>query len=368
MKIIFSGGGTGGHIYPALTLIETIKEKYPQAEILYVGTKKGLEADIVPKADIPFATINIEGFARKLSLHNLVVVGKAAMGLLKARRIIKKFSPDVVVGTGGYVSGPLLMMAALMKIPTLIQDQNAIPGVTNKILAKFVTKIACGYESACKFFPADKVQLTGNPIRKDVLSYTRSEAIKKLKLDPAKKTLLVTGGSRGARRINEAMLDVYKSFANSDKLQILHITGKTEYERFIDSVKRENIDLAKVSNIQIKPYLYDMPQALAAADVIVSRAGAIGLAEITARGLASILVPYPYAAENHQEYNAKALVNAKAAKMILNKELNGQALIVMLEDLLQSPADLLQIAQNSKKMGYPQAADNIVSMIVSIVK
>ncbi|WP_196594408.1 undecaprenyldiphospho-muramoylpentapeptide beta-N-acetylglucosaminyltransferase [Pectinatus sottacetonis] len=368
MKFIFSGGGTGGHIYPAITLIETIREKYPEAQILYVGTKKGLEADIVPKAGFSFKTIDIEGFERRFTLRNVVVLGKAFKGLIKAYKILKNFSPDAVIGTGGYVSGPILLMAALMKIPTLIQDQNAIPGITNKILSKFVTQIACGYQSACKHFPQEKTFLTGNPIRRNVMLCKRDQAIDELKLAANKKTILVTGGSRGARKINKAMLELYHHFADSDDIQILHITGKLEYERVMADLRIRHIDSKKAKNIFIKPYLYDMPQALAAADIIISRAGAIGLAEITARGIPSILIPYPYAAENHQEYNAKALVEAGAAVMILNKDLTGSKLIHVLDELLASEEKMADMRCKSKKMGYPNAAGDIAKMILSIVK
>ncbi|TCS80862.1 undecaprenyldiphospho-muramoylpentapeptide beta-N-acetylglucosaminyltransferase [Pectinatus cerevisiiphilus] len=367
MKFIFSGGGTGGHIYPAITLIENIKERDPKAQMLYVGTAKGLEADIVPKADIPFRTIDIEGFARHITLKNFVVLGKAVAGVMKARSILKEYRPDAVVGTGGYVSGPLLLTASLMGIPTLIQDQNAIPGITNKILARFVSKIACGYESARVHFPPAKTVLTGNPIRKDVLRYSRSEAVQELGLSKTKKTVLITGGSRGARRINEAMPAVYKQYFNNEAVQFLHVTGRGEYQNVINSMKAYNVDLEKADNIFIKPYLYNMPMALAAADITVARAGAIGLAEVTARGIPSILVPYPYAAENHQEFNARALVEKKAAVMILNSELTGQRLLKELTDLLLSEEKMKTMALASKTMGHPEAAANITDMILAMV-
>ncbi|WP_196599471.1 undecaprenyldiphospho-muramoylpentapeptide beta-N-acetylglucosaminyltransferase [Pectinatus frisingensis] len=368
MRFIFSGGGTGGHIYPAITLIDNIKQRHPSAQILYVGTKNGLEADIIPKEDIPFVTINIEGFARRATIKNLAVAAKALWSLCKAYRIIKKFNPDAVIGTGGYVSGPILLTAALLKIPTLVQDQNAIPGITNKILAKFVTKIACGYESACQHFPTAKTVLTGNPIRHSVLEYSRCAAAKALQLDENKKTILVTGGSRGARRINEAMVSVYKYFINDPSVQFLHITGKTEYDRVIQNLKKNNIDIKTANNIFIKPYLYNMPKALAAADIAVSRAGAIGLSEITACGIPSILIPYPYAAENHQEFNAQALVKHDAAVMILNSELTGKRLLNELQKLLASPKHLTAMSVNSKAMGHPEAAKTIVDIIFSIIK
>ncbi|MDQ0203480.1 undecaprenyldiphospho-muramoylpentapeptide beta-N-acetylglucosaminyltransferase [Pectinatus haikarae] len=367
MKLIFSGGGTGGHIYPAITLIESIKERNPQAQILYVGTSRGLEADIVPKENIPFKTIDIEGFSRHLTVKNIVVFGKAVAGMIKARTILKEYKPDAVIGTGGYVSGPILLAASFMNIPTLIQDQNAIPGITNKILSKFVNKIACGYESACSHFPSQKTVLTGNPVRKDVLMSSRSEALSSIGLDNTRKTVLITGGSRGARRINEAMTDVYEQFLNDTAVQFLHITGTNEYQKVLDSIKAKGIDLGRADNIFVKPYLYDMPKALAAADMAVARAGAIGLAEITACGIPSILIPYPYAAENHQEFNARALVEKGAAVMILNSELTGKRLARELTELLASENKVQKMALASKTMGHPGAAGEIADMILELI-
>lgn len=368
MKFIFSGGGTGGHIYPAITLIENIKERQPQAQILYVGTKKGLEADIVPRKGIPFQTIDIEGFKRRLTAENLVVLGKALLGVAKSFKILLADRPSAVIGTGGYVSGPLLLAAALLHIPTLIQDQNAIPGITNKILSKFVDKIACGYQSSCAHFSAKKAVFTGNPIRKDVFKYSRQQAIRELGLSMDKKTVLVTGGSRGARRINKAMPAVYAKFANNEQIQFLHVTGRTQYDEVFADLKDHEINLAKINNVYIKPYLYDMPMALAAADLVISRAGAIGLAEITASGLPAILVPYPYAAEDHQRLNAQALVDKKAASMIPDAQLTGERLLTELEGLLNTKECLRQMAKHSKKMGRPEATDEITRMILQMVR
>ncbi len=366
MKFIFSGGGTGGHIYPAITLLQAVKKLCPEAQILYVGTKKGLEADIVPKENIPFKTLEIEGFRRKVSLHNLIVCQKAFKGMWKAKKIIKEFSPDVVVGTGGYVSGPILLAAALKNIPTLIQDQNAIPGITNKILSHFVTMVACGYKSSCKHFPPLKTLLTGNPIRPAVVATPREMAIKELGLNPEKQTLLIMGGSRGARSINTAAIDVLSHYAESSSVQVLHVTGCGEYERVLSQAKEKGLEAKP--NIIIRPYLYEMPLALAAADVAISRAGAIGLAELTARGIPSILIPYPYAAENHQEFNARALVEAGAAQIILNNVLDGKRLIAAVEEILQNPAQKTAMAAASRRMGHPEATDEIARLIVNLGK
>lgn len=368
MRIIVSGGGTGGHIYPAITLINNIKKLVPDAEFLYVGTKRGLEADIIPRENIPFATLDIQGLERHLTPHNLIVLGKALKGVAKAHSIVRSFKPDAAVGTGGYVCGPILMAAALMGVPSLIQEQNAIPGITNKILARFVGRIAVGYERAQKFFPADKAVFTGNPIRDDILSSTRREGLMEFSLDPNKKTVLISGGSRGAHSINQAMLDVHAHFAGDYRVQLMHVTGKNEYDFVVRGLKDKGIDAGGAGNISVYPYLYDMPKAMAAADIAVSRAGATSLAELTARGVPSVLIPYPYAAENHQEFNARELEKRGAAKVIINRELTGEKLIAALEEMLSSETKLLDMAEASRSMGRPGAAAAIAEMIVAMAK
>lgn len=368
MRIIVSGGGTGGHIYPAITLINNIKKIVPSAQFLYVGTKRGLEADIIPRENIPFVTLDINGFERKLTPKNFIVLGKALKGVIQAASIVKSFKPDVAIGTGGYVCGPILMAASLMGIPSLIQEQNAIPGVTNKILAKFVNKIAVGYERAVSYFPANKVVFTGNPIRDDILSCSRDEGLMEFSLATDKKTILVSGGSRGAHSINKAMLEVHKYFANNYRIQIMHVTGKNEYDFVMQGLEEIGVNIDKVDNISIYPYLYEMPKAMAAADVSVSRAGATSLAELTARGVPSVLIPYPFAAENHQEFNARELEKKGAAKVILNKELTSEKLIEALEDILSSESRLQKMTDASRSMGKPGAAMEIAEMAVNLTK
>ncbi|SFA82790.1 undecaprenyldiphospho-muramoylpentapeptide beta-N-acetylglucosaminyltransferase [Selenomonas ruminantium] len=368
MKIIISGGGTGGHIYPALTIMRTIEEKYPDTSFLYVGTHKGLEADIIPKENIPFATVDIQGFKRSLSPANFVRAGLAAVGVAKAMNVVRKFKPDAVIGTGGYVCGPVLMAASMLGIPTLIQEQNVVPGITNKILAKFVTRIAAGTPEAEKHFPAGKVICTGNPIRKAVLTATREEGAKAFGFDPAKKTVLISGGSRGARSINNAMVDVLVEAAKQREVQYLHVTGKLDYEDIIGHLAEKGVNLAETPNIKVEPYLYNMPQAMAMADLVVYRAGATGLAELTARGIPAILIPYPYAAENHQEHNARALEAAGAAKVILNRELKSDILQSTLQELLADDAKLASMAAASKSLGKPQAAEDIAQMVIDMTQ
>lgn len=368
MRIIVSGGGTGGHIYPALTIVRAIQKKIPDAEFLYVGTKDGLEADIVPKEGIPFETVNIQGFKRSLTPENLVRGARAFGGVMKAMGIVRRFRPDVAVGTGGYVCGPILLASSLMRIPTLIQEQNVMPGVTNRLLARFVSCIAMGTKEAAEHFPKGKRVFTGNPIREEVMR-ARSEDGKKLfGLDPKAKTVLVSGGSRGARSINRAMVGVLAHYAGRDGVQILHVTGKAGYDETMQSLKEAGVDLDAAGNLFVEPYLYNMPQALACADVAVFRAGAIGIAELTARGVPSILVPYPFAAANHQEMNARAIATAGAARMILDRELTAERLLSVLAELLSEDAKLKRMAKAAKKLGRPKAADEIASRVIRLAR
>ncbi|MCX7780021.1 MAG: undecaprenyldiphospho-muramoylpentapeptide beta-N-acetylglucosaminyltransferase [Negativicutes bacterium] len=369
MRIILSGGGTGGHIYPAVTIAKSLSAIARPEAILFVGTKQGLEADIVPKEGFPIQMIDVAGFERRLSLNTIINVLRTAGSLWQAHSIISEFKPDLVIGTGGYVCGPVLLVASMMGIPTVIQEQNVIPGVTNKILSYFVKLVAVGYKEAAAYFPAKaNVIVTGNPIRPDVLSVSREEGLAALNLKPGCLTVLVAGGSRGARSINTAMMDVHRHFAGNPAIQILHVTGQNEYNNIVDEYGRHGIDISNTGNIIIRPYLYNMPQALAASDLAIFRAGAIGLAELTARGIPSILIPYPYAAENHQEFNARVLEREGAAVMIKDAELTGQRLIGYITEFLESPEKLQAMATASRRMGHPDAANVISRAALSLLR
>ncbi|WP_031513422.1 undecaprenyldiphospho-muramoylpentapeptide beta-N-acetylglucosaminyltransferase [Desulfofalx alkaliphila] len=364
MRAIVTGGGTGGHIYPALAIAKGIENRYPGAEILYVGTNKGLESDLVPKAGYPFASIEVSGFRRKLSPENLKVLWQAGRGVFQAAQIVKKFKPHVVIGTGGYVCGPVVMSAALRGIPTLIHEQNALPGVTNRILSRFASRVAVTFEDSIKHFPNKAgVKLTGLPVRPEILNCNKEEAYTKLGLQPGKPVLLVFGGSRGARRINMAMVKVVQVFSQRSDIQILHATGQVGYDEYLAEVEKLGIALVNNGNITTVPYLYNMHHALAVSDLVVCRAGAATLAEITALGLPSILVPYPYAAENHQEHNARALVERGAALMIHDSELTGELLVKKIEELLLSPTKLKEMAEKSSFLGRPKALADIIELV-----
>ena len=366
MKIIVSGGGTGGHIYPAITIIRAIKARQPSAQFLYVGTGHGLESDIVPKEGIPFETVELEGFERHLALSNIKRAGKAMAGVAKAARIVRRFRPDAAIGTGGFVCGPILLAASLMGIPSLIQEQNVVPGITNRILSKFVTRIAVGTREAARHFPHSKTVFTGNPIRPEVMTASREEALEAFGFDGARPVVLVSGGSRGARSINRAMVDVLLAAKDRPEVQFLHVTGKTEYEDIMERLRDAGVELTSCSHIRVEPYLYNMPQAMAMADIAVFRAGATGLAELTARGIPAILVPYPYAAENHQEFNARALEEAGAARMILNRDLTAETLGSALREMLADTAALKAMGEKSRAMGRPRATEEIADLVLEL--
>lgn len=368
MRIIISGGGTGGHIYPAITIAKTLNEIAQPEAILFVGARQGLESDIIPKEGYPIKMINVAGFERQLTWRNIKNLFRTAGSLLEARKIIASFKPDLVIGTGGYVCGPVLLVASFLGIPTIIQEQNVIPGITNRILSRFVKIVAVGYKEAAAYFPSSsKIMVSGNPVRQDIISASREEGIAALGLRPDRITLLIAGGSLGARSINNAMAEVYRRFSENDSIQILHVTGQSEYNNIVGNYKQMGIDVSNTGNIMIKPYLYNMPQALAAADLAVFRAGAIGLAELTAKGIPSILIPYPYAAENHQEHNARVLEKEGAAVVIRDSELTGNILADTIERIIAEPEKLQQMAAASQRLGRPDAALEIAKAAISLL-
>jgi len=368
LRVLLTGGGTGGHIYPALAIGKGIEER-TASEFLYVGTTRGLEADLAAKAGYPFKTVTAEGLSRQLSWKLVRAGFKTLKGVFESRRIIKKFKPDVVIGTGGYVCGPVVLTASLMGIPTLIHEQNAFPGLTNKILARYADKICVTFAESKKYFKAKgRIIHTGLPIRQNILAATREEGLAYFNIPPESINILVVGGSLGAQKLNEAVGSIYPFFKEHPEYHLIHVTGKTGYEAHLAEVKKQGIDLDKVGNIIIKPYIYEMDKALAAADLIIGRAGASFLAEVMARGLPAILIPYPYAAENHQEHNARALEKAKAARVILDKDLNGKVLLENLEGMLRDKNELTCMAEASKLLGRPEALQKIVDEVMELVK
>ena len=369
MRVMVTGGGTGGHIYPALAIAQRVLKDYPQGEVLYIGTEKGLEAKIVPQTHIPFQTIDVEGLQRRFSLAGIKTGYKAVAGILEALRIIKKFRPQLVIGTGGYVCGPVVLAARVLKIPTVIHEQNALPGITNRLLARFVNKILITFPQSANYFPNKaKVVITGLPIREEILKINREQGYDYFNLDPQKKTILITGGSRGAQKINQGIVSIYPKLANRTDVQIIHITGQLDYDNVVKGIKDSGINLEICGNIILKPYLDHMEYALAITDLYVARAGATFLAEVTAKGIPGILIPYPYAAENHQEYNAQALVDLKAAKMILDKNITGDILYREIQEMIDNSETLVKMGNNSLKAGDNQSMAKIMKVVQEFVK
>ncbi len=368
MHFVVTGGGTGGHIYPALAIARGLLEKYPGSEVLYIGRAGGLEADLVPKANLPFCSIPLSGLKRSLSPRNLLVFWQAARGILLARKILADFRPQVVVGTGGYVCGPVVLAAALLGIPTLIHEQNALPGLTNRLLSRFVSQVALTFDEARQYLPRkSRVKVTGLPVRPEVLTWQRNEARRAMGIPQDVRLVLSFGGSQGARSINLAMIQVCKEFAGRDGIYILHVTGSGQYEDFLARAGEAGLDITKNGNIIFVPYLDEMPRALAAADLAICRAGAATLAELTVVGLPAILIPYPYAANNHQEYNARSLERAGAALVIRDRDLTGPLLAEKLAGLLAQPAKISAMAEASRRLGRSRALAEILDLIDNLV-
>ncbi len=370
MKILFAGGGTAGHINPALAIAGYVRQRQPDAEILYIGANGGMEERLVPQAGFAFRGITVQGFKRKMTpkaiKENIVTVKKAISASNESKKIIEEFQPDICVGTGGYVSGPVLRTAAKMGIPIIIHEQNAFPGVTNKMLAKKAARVMLAMPAAREHFKGNCSFVdTGNPVRGEILTQQKDEARKQLGLD-SRPVILSFGGSLGARKINEALADIIARSAKDGKYQHIHAYG--QYGKWFPGLlKDKGADLEKADNLDIREFINDMPVCLAAADVVVARAGAITLSEIQVQGKPSVLIPSPNVAENHQYHNAMALVNQNAAVMIEEKDLTPEKLTKEIDQLAGDPARLREYAENAKKMAISDAAKRIYSIIIEVI-
>lgn len=367
MHILFAGGGTAGHINPALAIAGYIREKHPDAHISYIGTPDKLESKLVPEKGYNFRTISVAGFQRKLSIENIgkniSAATKALTSSVTARKILKEIQPDVVVGTGGYVSGPVLREAAKMGIKTAIHEQNAFPGVTTKMLAPNVDAVMLAMPEAEKYLKLKKKPfITGNPVRQELLKISREEARAKMGLADNVPMLLSFGGSLGAMRINEAVSGLIKWHNGSDKFYHIHGTGKSGYSDFINSLKDVNLS----DKIDIREYISDMDVCMAAADLIICRAGAITLSELLACGKPSILVPSPYVAENHQFHNAMTLKRIGAAEIIEEKDLNVDKLIQVVSNLIENKPRLSGMSAAARGGAIIDANERIYEIIMQL--
>lgn len=377
MKLLFATGGTAGHINPALAVASYIRENFDDVQIKFVGTADHMEARLVPNAGFDFCTIKINGFRRSFKPQAILDNIKTVFRLLKSQKasqqIIKEFCPDVVIGFGGYVSGPVLKAASKMHIPCCIHEQNAYPGITNKQLAKSVDKVMITVEDAKKNFDsAENIILTGLPVRGELLNNDKTEARIKLGIADQKPLVLSFGGSLGARPLNEAMFDILLKHAEDNRVYHIHSVG-TNGASFLDKFrengfveKRENV-LTK-GTVEVRLYIDDMDVCMTAADLVIGRAGASSLSEIEAMGKASILIPSPYVAENHQFHNAMALVNRNAARILEEKDLTSKSLEQMMDDLICDRAKLMEIEQNAKAMAILDSRERIADVIVKLAK
>ena len=362
-RLIVSGGGTGGHIFPALSIADAIKRKYPAAKILFVGADNRMEMQRVPDAGYEIVGLPIAGFDRKNLLKNIKVLWLILKSQRMAKKIIKDFAPQVAVGVGGYASGPTLKMAASMNIPTLIQEQNSYAGVTNKILAKKAKVICVAYDGMERFFPHEKIKLTGNPVRKSLIDMrsNRSEALRGMGIEEGKKCVLIVGGSLGARSINEsivAQLELIK--ANSD-IQFVWQTGKLYFEE----MKQRVAAAGKPENLTITDFVSNMADALSAADLVVSRAGAGSISEFALLGKAVILVPSPNVSEDHQTKNAMALVEKDAAIYVADANAKEE-LVAKAIETVRDESKIASLEENIEKMGRPNAAEEIAEEVMML--
>ena len=362
LKIMITGGGTGGHVFPAIAIADAIKKLRPETEFLFVGANGKMEMERVPKAGYPIVGLNVAGFQRSMSVKNLSFPFKLLSSLWKARRIVRAFKPDVVIGTGGYASGPVMRSAQRANIPTLIQEQNSYAGVTNKLLGKRAEKVCVAYDHMEAFFPADRIVFTGNPVRSDILNLEgkRAEGLQYYGLDPEKRTIVVIGGSLGARTLNNAMRDNVQFFEKYDGVQVLWQCGKFyEYEY-------SACETAKLPNVQIRAFIDRMDLLYAAADVLISRAGALSISELCLVGKPAILVPSPNVAEDHQTKNALALVEKGAARLVRDAE----AVEKMMQEallILESEALAFSLGESIRQLGRPNAADAIALEAIGMV-
>lgn len=377
MRLLFATGGTAGHINPALAVASYIREQYPDTEFLFIGTADHMEARLVPNAGFDFKTIDINGFRRSFSPQAIIANVKTVFKLIKSekasRKIIKEFNPDVVIGFGGYVSGPVLQEAVKLNIPTCIHEQNAYPGITNKQLAKEVDKVMVTVEDAIRHLEAkNQVVVTGLPVRGELLTKAKADARKELGVPEDKNLVLSFGGSLGAAPLNEAILPILLSHAENGAVYHIHSVG-TNGKKYLDIFSnndftqvRENV--YRKGTVEVRLYIDNMDTCMAAADIVVGRAGASSLSEIEAMGKASILIPSPYVAENHQYHNAMALVNRNAARIIEEKELNEDSLANMMDELLADVDTRFAIEGNARDMAIIDAREKIAAIILQLAK
>jgi len=363
MKVVIAGGGTGGHVFPGIAVAKEFKRMLDNVETMFIGTSEGIEARIVPREGFDIKLIRSEGIVGRGVFSAMKAAIKIPLSIKDSYVILKNYKPDVVVGFGGYCSGPVLLSAFLMRIPTIIHEQNTVPGLTNKLLGKFVNIVAITYFESMDYFPRHKTYLTGNPVRDEILKGDRERGYRTFGLDSGLFTIFVFGGSSGASTINRALSEALVYMEDfKDKIQFLHQTGEGDFNYVREFYQ------ARGFRGTVIPFTYNMADAYAVADLVISRAGATTLAELTACGKAAILVPYPFAAGNHQEINARKLWDLGATQVILDRELNGKTLSDLVRYLFESPDAIGEMERISRSVGRPDATKKILELIMRLVK
>jgi len=357
MRVVVSAGGTGGHIYPALAIINKIKKEEPNSEFLYIGTHNRMEKDLIPEFDIPYEAIEISGLKRKLTLENFAVLTKFLKARKKCKKIIEEFDPDVVIGTGGYVTAPVIWASKKLGKKTFIHEQNSVVGLSNKYLSKYADKVGVSFESTLNDFPKDKVILTGNPCSEKALSIKKANK-EDFNLSLDKKLVLIVMGSLGSSSINDKMVEYVYGFRNKP-YEVIFVTGNTYYEK----IKSKRFP----DNVHILPYIYEMPSIMKCTDIMVSRAGASTMSEIMALGIPTIFIPSPYVTNNHQYKNAMDLVNKEAALIIEEDKLSKTNLITTIDKLLEDKERYNKIKNNVKKFGVKDSSSKIYEVLKEMI-
>jgi UDP-N-acetylglucosamine--N-acetylmuramyl-(pentapeptide) pyrophosphoryl-undecaprenol N-acetylglucosamine transferase len=363
MRVMIAGGGTGGHLFPGLAVAEEFKSREAATEVIFVGTESGIEAKIVPKEGYPIRYVRAEGMVGRSFIRKIKAAVKAGISMIDSHRIMKTVKPNIVIGVGGYASGAVMLIAYLMSVPTMILEQNSVPGLTNRILGKFVDIVCVTYQESISFFPKEKTFLTGNPVRLKVFRGSAEAGYRIFSLERGLFTVFAFGGSTGARSMNKALVDSLQYLLDlRDKIQFLHQTGQKEYEPIRNAYQEKGF------RGTIAPFIYQMGEAYAVADLVISRAGATTLAELTALGKPSILIPYPFAAANHQELNALKLQEIGAATMIPDRELSGDTLARSIRELFTDETKREQMQKASRSVGRPDACMKVVDIAMSLMK
>jgi len=371
MKVIIAAAQTGGHINPGIAIANKVKKENKNSKIMFIGTNRGLENDLVPRAGFNLKTIEAYGINRKISIQNIKNMFKTLNGFKEAKKIIKDFKPDIVIGTGGFICGPVLYSAAKLKIPTILHESNAFPGVATKVLSGKVNTILLGFEDAKKRLPkAKKVVVTGTPTKVNKVNLSdeqKEKMIKALGLDKNLPIILVFGGSQGAKSINSTLIDIIKNKSNTN-YQIVWASGPKQYNVIRDNLKELKVNIDKIKNVKIIPYIYNMEEMMNLADIIISRSGAMTITEVAITEKPAIFVPFPFATENHQEYNARVLENVGAAKIILDKDLDKEKLESVLNEMLKDKEKLLKMGQNAGKVAVQNVEEKIYEEIEKLIK